>query len=90
MAGSGPWAARRVSDVFWLRFQPVDTTHSSSADIDAADFHKFIYETSRPQICSRPQLHQFFESEAGFVEAHYRAKDGATITTVRFDKSDCE
>jgi len=62
----------------------------SSADTDAADFHDFIYETARPQICSHPHLVGFFDTKAGFVEYRINDQNGVFLTEVRFDKSDCE
>ena len=62
----------------------------SRDDTDAADFHDFIYETARPQICSHPQLVGFFDTKAGFVEYRVYDRNGVLLTDIRFDKSDCE
>ncbi len=65
-------------------------TQLSSDDIDPAEFHDFIYETSRPQICSNPQLVGFFDTKAGFVEYQVSDRNGAAIAIIRLDQSDCE
>ena len=65
-------------------------TQLSSDEVDSADFHQFIYETSRTQICSHRELRVFLITTVGFVEAKYSGRDGAEITVVRFSKSDCE
>lgn len=69
------------------RFTMMELT---SDNTDAADFHDFIYETARSQICSHPQLVGFFDSKAGFVEYMINDRNGAFLTEIRFDKSDCQ
>ena len=65
-------------------------TQISSTEIDAVDFHDFVYRTSRPQMCSHPELRKFIETEDGFVEAEYRGNDGGFVTKMRFDKAACQ
>ncbi len=62
----------------------------SSAEIDAAEFHDFIYNSARPQICTHPQLSGIFGVKAEFVEYRIDDQNGVFLTRVRFDKTDCE
>jgi hypothetical protein len=65
-------------------------TQLASSEIDAADYHGFVFETSRPQMCSHPDLRSFIDSEDGFVEAEYRGNDGVFVTSMKFDRAACQ
>jgi len=65
-------------------------TQLSGDEIDVAEFRKFVYETARSDICSNPKILGFFDTEAGFIEYRVRDRSGVAISTIRFDKSDCE
>jgi hypothetical protein len=65
-------------------------TELSSDDIDPVEFRDFIYEFARPQICSHPKLVGFFDTKAGFVDYRISDRNGTFLTSIRFDKSDCE
>lgn len=65
-------------------------TQLSNSEIDKTDFHDFMYETARPQICSNPSLVEFFDTEAEFIEYRVSDRNGAEITENRFSGLDCE
>lgn len=65
-------------------------TQLASTEMDAADFHNFVFETSRPQMCSHPELRTFIEAADGFVESEYHGNDGVFVTSIRFDKVACQ
>ena len=87
--GNGAQLDRVVSVGDGVQYQFTMMAFARS-DIDVEEFHDFMYETSRAQICSHPQLVGFFDTEAGFVEYKIGDRDGVFLTKIRFDKSDCE
>jgi len=64
-------------------------TELSSDQIDAEDFHSFVFETSKAQICAHPQLREILESTRKFVEADYAGSDGTWIAAVRIKLDSC-
>ncbi len=87
--GNGTQLDRVISVGEGIQYQ-FTLTQQSSNDIDPTEFHDFVYETARPQICSHPQLVGFFDTQAGFVEYRISGRNGVAVATIRFDKSDCE
>ncbi len=61
----------------------------SGSEIDPAELHDFVYETSRNDVCSNPQLLAVLVEDRMFVEAQYRANDGGFLTSVRIDQTSC-
>ena len=87
--GNGTQLDRVVAVGEGIQYQ-FTLTQLFSDDINPAEYHDFIYEASRSQICTNPRLVGFFDSEASYIEYQVSDQNGVLLTVIRFDKSDCE
>jgi hypothetical protein len=87
--GNGTQLDKILADDDGLYYQ-FSLIELSSDEVDAADLSQLSYESSRPRVCSQPQIWKFRNTEFGFIESEYRSSDGIVVMTVRIEKSNCE